>query len=89
MNCKPGDLAVVIRSEAGNEGRIVRCVKLIGLTTWLSSDGSIRQAWKWEIDQRLPDWKGFAGNAMPDDCLHPIRPPGKPVEERHLMGVPA
>lgn len=30
MNCKPGDLAVIVRSMAGNEGRIVQCIRLAG-----------------------------------------------------------
>jgi len=28
MNCKPGDLAVVVRSTVGNEGRIFKCLRL-------------------------------------------------------------
>lgn len=28
MNCKPGDLAIVIKSGVGNEGRIVKCLRL-------------------------------------------------------------
>ena len=28
MNCKQGDLAIVVRSVCGNEGKIVRCLKL-------------------------------------------------------------
>ncbi len=28
MNCKPGDLAVFVKSRAGNEGKIVRCLRL-------------------------------------------------------------
>jgi hypothetical protein len=30
MNCKQGDLAIVVRSTVGNEGKIVSCVKLFG-----------------------------------------------------------
>lgn len=30
LNCKAGDLAVIVRSMAGNEGRIVRCVEFVG-----------------------------------------------------------
>lgn len=28
MNCKPGDLAVFVRSTCGNEGLIVTCLRL-------------------------------------------------------------
>lgn len=30
MNCKPGDLAVMVRSKANNEGRIVEIVSPLG-----------------------------------------------------------
>jgi hypothetical protein len=29
LNCRPGDLAVIVRSTAGNEGKIVRCLQLV------------------------------------------------------------
>lgn len=28
MNCKQGDLAIVVKSNAGNEGKIVTCLRL-------------------------------------------------------------
>lgn len=30
MRCKVGDLALVVRSFAGNEGKVVTCVKYVG-----------------------------------------------------------
>lgn len=29
MNCKPNDLAMIIKSMAGNEGKIVTCIRLV------------------------------------------------------------
>lgn len=29
LNCKLGDLAIVVKSYAGNEGKIVRCEKFV------------------------------------------------------------
>lgn len=29
MNCKQGDLAIIIKSMAGNEGKIVQCLELL------------------------------------------------------------
>ena len=29
LNCKQGDLAIIVKSEAGNEGKIVRCLELL------------------------------------------------------------
>lgn len=28
MNCKQGDLAIIVKSRAGNEGKIVTCLRL-------------------------------------------------------------
>lgn len=28
MNCKPGDLAIVVQSRIGNLGKVVRCIRL-------------------------------------------------------------
>lgn len=30
MNCSQGDMCLIIRSRAGNEGRVVSCVKFVG-----------------------------------------------------------
>lgn len=30
MNCKQGDMALVIKSQAGNEGKVVTCLELLG-----------------------------------------------------------
>lgn len=47
MNCKEGDLAMIVKSKAGNEGKIVRCIQYVGAVDgvlpkdcWLI-DGSI------------------------------------------------
>lgn len=70
MNCKPGDLAIVVMSLAGNEGKIVRCIRLV--------PGGKR--WKefglcdtWETDTMLPNIAGYENNLMRDAQLRPIR----------------
>lgn len=40
MNCKPEDLAIVVRSRLGNLGRVVRCVKLVPAGTYLGATSS-------------------------------------------------
>ncbi|MCV5968706.1 hypothetical protein, partial [Lactococcus petauri] len=51
LNCKPGDIAICVRSKAGNEGRIVTCLRLATEAelahTLLASDAA---PW-WVIDQ--------------------------------------
>jgi hypothetical protein len=50
MNCKPGDLAIIVKSLAGNEGKIVRCVRLRGMKPCSTPDGLVTPVLSWEID---------------------------------------
>lgn len=72
MNCKQGDLAIIVKSNAGNEGKIVRCLRLVGEAR--SSDG-IRMAGecRWEIDRPIPTDLGDTATSVRDAWLRPIR----------------
>jgi hypothetical protein len=63
MNCKPGDLAIVVSSTQTPEivGRIVECVRLVGPGEILSANG-IR------LDPRAigPTWLVRASRALPN-----------------------
>ena len=66
MNCKQGDLAIVIHSAAGNEGKIVRCLRMVmGGGTWGYGP-------RWVTD---PPLRGtlLPVQAVLDSCLRPIR----------------
>ena len=78
LNCKAGDLAIVVRSQAGNEGKIVRCVRLVGERNILLRDGRMVTSWVWEIDSLLPSWGGQVSNLVEDCLLRPIRPLDEP-----------
>lgn len=41
MNCKQGDLAIVVRSHAGNEGKIVRCLELLHTNQVVDTNGIV------------------------------------------------
>lgn len=70
MNCKPGDLAVIVRSLANNEGKIVRIVEFAGRV-----DFQIRgRCVAWVIDPAIHAAQGGMVDVMPDDSLRPIRP---------------
>lgn len=76
MNCKQGDLAVIVRSFCGNEGRIVRCLKFYGRGAF--KDGTVFDD-IWIIDGRFarPDLKALrcgGDAAISDSWLRPIRP---------------
>jgi hypothetical protein len=50
MNCKQGDLAYVFKSQAGNYGRVVTCLKLhpAGSFNFIERLGAI-----WEVDKPM------------------------------------
>lgn len=59
LNCKQGDLAIIVKSKAGNEGKIVRCVEYMGVLTHVQdTDGKL---WRflqgpravWRIDRTI------------------------------------
>lgn len=74
MNCKPGDLAYVVRGyrDRVNIGRIVQCIRFLG--TVPNHDGSDL----WLVDQ-LMYWSNGMAPYCPDHCLKPHRP-GDPQE---------
>ena len=90
MNCEKGDLAIVVRSDAGNEGRVVRCLELLGLFFAIDRNGDVSDfmiPW-WRIDQMLPARGGLLGNEMADDQLRPIRDPGPDAVDETLEWLP-
>lgn len=80
MNCKQGDLAIVVKSWAGNEGKIVRCIKYAGVQPW--QDGEDLPSW--EIDIDLPGVYGPPENIIADEQLRPIRDPGDDAQDETL-----
>ena len=88
LNCKEGDLAVIVRSTAGNEGKIVRCVRLRGLKPQAYPD-RVELAPSWEVDRPLVGWNGTVGNNIEDSRLRPIRDDDGEDEMLRIAGVPA
>ena len=92
MNCKPGDLAVVVKSWAGNEGRIVRVIRLCQEASKnynIDSRGILTAPQLyWVIDQALPDFEGTLSHAFPDSQLRPIRDPGDDARDETLEWLP-
>lgn len=85
MNCKPGDLAVIVRGEIPeNFGAFVEV-----LGRWPDIDGRacwcVRALRKCRTDMGTLRHEGICF----DDCLKPIRPPGEPVEVRKDVEVTA
>lgn len=77
-NCKAGDLAVVVRSFAGNEGKIVRCLEFVGTgrcdagrRMGCPSEGPYTDLWR--IDTPMSTDRGSTTHLMRDAWLRPIR----------------
>ncbi|QIM51607.1 hypothetical protein [Hydrogenophaga crocea] len=94
MNCKPGDLAVIVRSGAQNAGKLVEIARPAtqaerkifdhrreGFHWWVCSIGTpIVDSWG---DARME-------TALPDAWLRPIRDPGDDATDEmvQLLGKP-
>jgi hypothetical protein len=69
LRCKVGDLAVIVKSAAGNEGKIVRVVKFVGQ----APSNHVPYNDMWEIDRKLPTNKGNLIDQISDSMLRPIQ----------------
>ena len=52
LNCKAGDLAIVVKSFTGNEGKIVRCIRLADDAD-KASFGCLLSKPVWVIDKKI------------------------------------
>ena len=87
LNCKAGDLAVFVKSTAGNEGKIVLCVRYLGVITLSNQNGHFL-APAWEIDTHVPSWTGKLVNIISDEYLRPIRDQDGEDEMLRIVGRP-
>lgn len=101
MNCKPGDLAVVVRSVVpANIGRFVSVVRAVG---WLQAEASVRIDgrtfrasepgfyWWLEADRPLLEsglLRPKTSGLAADDQLRPIRDPGDDAVDETLLRRP-
>ena len=79
LNCKVGDLDIVVRSQAGNEGKIVRCVQVAGNGLFLNRNEEIIDLGpSWMVDRTVAGCLGNPVSKIPDSYLRPIRPLDEP-----------
>lgn len=83
LRCKPGDLAIVVRSEAGHEGKIVRVLRFIGVhhAYWAED--------LWETDTLARSALGRLDAYFSDSQLLPIRDPGEDAQDETLTWLPS
>ena len=82
MNCQKGDLAVMIRSAAGNEGRIVTCLRLASEKEVKETSFRSNLEPVWIIDSSLRSSCGRSMSMAIDAWLRPIR--DQPGEDETL-----
>ena len=96
MNCKPGDLAIVIRSRAGNEGRIFTCIRLATVAeieSHLLFSYMSQPCWITDGEFNAKAARGDqvfhrAIDIVPDACARPIRDPGEDARDEMLRPLP-
>jgi len=81
MNCKEGDLAIIVNSQAGNEGKIVQCIKYIG--TYKDYYGNDR----WKINTPILNSIGKLSYTVRDSQLRPIRDSDKEDEMLNIIKI--
>lgn len=99
MNCRPGDLAIVIRGTSGvtaNSGRIVRVLRYYGRATF-KSGATFEDCWLIEGHLEFVSGKPRcscsekygADACWPDEYLRPIRDPGEDATDETLLWLPS
>lgn len=86
MNCKPGDLAMIVNSANGvSLGKLVRCIRLSEFPGLCNPDGTIDIGPVWETDHMGFDCHFSAvHNLWMDKDLRPIRDPGDDARDETL-----
>jgi hypothetical protein len=82
VNCKPGDLAVVVRSTVPqNLGRVFRVTRFVGqVNGWEGED-----RWAIDADRPLIGVRGGRSWSARDSNLRPIRDPGEDAKDETLQ----
>lgn len=102
LNCKPGQLAIVVGgpSELGNLGKIVRVLRLLA-PGWRASTvcgqltfGAIDGSPFWETDTALcvavgPSGARLLAHVAPDENLRPIGDPDEDEQDESLSWLPS
>ena len=87
MNCKQGDLAMIVRSCAGNEGRVLKCLRL-ATARECKADSVVWSGPVWFTDADIPDTFGETTHLYPDNRLRPLRNSDGEDEILRLVGLP-
>lgn len=92
MNCKPGDLAIVVRSAGNDEARTLinqllgKIVRVIRLRPPVDPTCTAIVVWQLE-DELTVHFRGmrYQLTGINDECLRPIRDPGDDAQDETLQ----
>ncbi len=88
MNCKQGDLAIIVWcSVTENIGKVRTCMES-SRELFEQRDGSVIARFAWRVDQPLPGWDGSDVWWVPDEMLRPIRDNDGEDEMLRIAGKP-
>lgn len=88
MRCKQGDLAIVIGSEHGHDGKIVHCVKWLGSILYRHSVTGVESMLdSWAVDPPLarPGSASDTFKTCPEQNLRPIGNPGEDAVDETIQ----
>jgi predicted 2-oxoglutarate/Fe(II)-dependent dioxygenase YbiX len=88
LNCKPGDLAVFVRSMAGNEGKIVKVTRLATVDELQQLNMTQRFGSLWWTENLVRTAHGRNLPLATDSFLRPIRDSEQDDETLTLAGLP-
>ena len=89
MNCKQGDLAIIVGTTNFNAGKIVRCLKLLPTARLNIPPGIVETAPNvWLVEPPLMAWTGNLSTLVRDRNLRPIRDPGDDERDEMLRPLP-
>lgn len=80
MNCKENELAICVRSYAGNEGKVFTVLRIatreeLDAAWFRYDDGPV-----WVIDRPVVTTDGTMRSLAVDAYIRPIRPDAEPVD---------
>ena len=88
LNCKQGDVALILRSLAGNEGRVVQCLRL-ATTAEVRKDKMPWRGSVWVTDTLFRVTYGRPTCLYQDAWMRPLRDSDGEDEMLRLVGKPA
>lgn len=86
MNCKPGDLAIVVQSNAGHAGKILTVLRLATRQEIINLGYRPPPFPVWVTDRDFCDVYGNSDNTIGDPQLRPLR--GEPGNESWFKAAP-